>query len=257
MPTTTTTIEAAGPAGSEADFGERPARTAGPRRAGVVLILAVLVLLGSLGRIVWGLQLGDDIRVVHGLVGLVLAAVLAATVRVTAPGDAHVLRFFGSYQGTSRRTGLSLLPPLTRSTKISVRERELSTGQVEVNDVDGGVVRARADIVWRVADTARATFAVDDAEGFLRSRAESALRQAVATFPREEISAELVAALTARVEAVGLEILSADVSVLSAVPGVEEVVAATLDRLAAEQLLELGPGRREALVAELSAQLQR
>ncbi|RSZ65104.1 hypothetical protein EAH68_02865 [Corynebacterium hylobatis] len=256
MPTTTTTTEAAGTHGSEAAFAERPARTAGPRRAGIVLVLTALVLLGSIGRIVWGLQLGDTIRIVYGLFGLLLTAVLAATVRVTSPGDAQVVRFFGHYLGTSRRTGMSLLPPLTWSTKVSVRERELTTGQVEINDIDGDVVRARADITWRVADTARATFVVDDAEGFLRSRAETALRQVVAGLPREELSRGLADALSARVATAGLEVLSAEVSLLSPVPGTARVVAATLDRLAAEQLLELAPGRREALVAEVVAELR-
>lgn len=257
MPTTTTTVEAAGTPGSEADFAERPARTAGPRRAGAVLVLAVVILLGSIGRIVWGLQLGDDIRVVHGMVGLVLTAVLTATVRVASPGEAHVVRFFGHYLGTSRRTGLLLLPPLSWATKISVREQQLTVGEVEVTDIDGAAVQARADIVWRVADTAQATFAVDDAEGFLRSRAESALRQAVAALPRAEVSRGLADALSARVGAIGLEIIGAEVSVLSSAPGTARVVAATLDRLAAEQLLELAPERREALVAEVVAELSR
>ncbi|MCS5479641.1 SPFH domain-containing protein [Corynebacterium sp. YIM 101645] len=256
MPTTTTTIEAAGSPGSEVDFAERPARTAGPRRAGIVIVLAVLILLGSIGRIIWGLQLGDTIRVVHGMVGLVITSVLAATVRVTAHGDAQVVRFFGHYLGTSRRTGMSLLPPLTWSTKVSVRERELTTGQVEVNGIDGDVVRARADITWRVADTARATFAVDDAEGFLCSRAETALRQVVAALPRAELSRGLADTLSARVAAAGLVVISAEVSVLSTSPGTTRVVEVTLDRLAAEQLLELAPGRREALVAEVVAELR-
>lgn len=257
MPIPTNTIEAAGPPGSETDFRERPARTPGPRRAGLVLALAVLVLLGSIGRIVWGLRLGDDIRIVHGMVGFALAVVLAATVRVASPGEAHVVRFFGHYLGTSRRTGLLLIPPLSWATKVSVRERELTTGQVEVNDIDGAAVRARADIVWRVADTARATFAVDDAEGFLRSRAETALRQAVAELPHGEFPRGFADDLSARVRSIGLEVISADVSVLSAAPETARAVAATLDWLAAEQLLELAPGRREALVAEVVAQLRR
>jgi regulator of protease activity HflC (stomatin/prohibitin superfamily) len=174
---------------------------------------------------------------------------------VTSPGDTHVVRFFGHYLGTNRRTGLSLLPPLAWSTKVSVRERELTTGEVEATDVDGKAVSARADIIWRVADTARATFAVDDAEGFLRSRAETALRQAVATLPRDEVPGELADTLRTRGADIGLEIVSAEVSFLSPGAGTTRAVEATLDRLAAEQLLELAPGRREALVAELVAEL--
>lgn len=149
---------------------------------------------------------------------MVISVALVSMIRFVPPGQAHVLRFFGRYLGTNRRTGLALLPPLAYSTKVNVRPRKFETKKIRLNDLNGNAVPLSATIVWQVADTAKATFAVEDVEEFLRSQARTALRRVVASRESvhpdsaQQVSQELAENLSDRVKVAGLEIVEAGVS---------------------------------------------
>ena len=120
------------------------------------------------------------------IVPIVVAVVILASLVIVQPGQTRVVRFFGSYVGTVRRTGLSWILPLTDRRSVSIRVRNFETNHLKVNDADGNPVEIAAIVVWQVADTSRALYAVDDYLNFVRVQAESALRHVATTHPYDD-----------------------------------------------------------------------
>src|SRR6185437_555645 len=106
-----------------------------------------------------------------------------STLVIVPPGQAQVVQFFGSYVGTERRPGLWSVLRLTVRRSVSVRVRNCETYRLKVNDADGNPVEIAAIVVWQVADTAKAVFAVDDYPDFIGVQAESALRHVTNSYP--------------------------------------------------------------------------
>ncbi len=79
-----------------------------------------------------------------------------------------------------------LVPPLTASRRVSIKVHNFETNELKVNDLDGNPVNIAAIVVWQVADTARAVFAVEAYEEFIKAQAESALRHVATTHPYDE-----------------------------------------------------------------------
>lgn len=210
-------------------------------------------------------------------------------VKIQAPGDSRVLTFFGTYIGTLRRVGISLVPPLTSAKKISVKARNFETNETKVNDYNGNPINIAAIIVWQVADTAKAAFAVEQFQEFIHSQAEAALRHVATQHPydspvdgrvslrgsTDEVSAELADEVAARAAVAGLEIIEARISSLSYAPeiaqamlqrqqaaaivdaretivdGAVSMVESALDSLEEKDIVDLDPERRAAMVSNL------
>ena len=94
---------------------------------------------------------------------------------IVTPGQTSVVQFFGSYIGTVRRPGFWWVLPLTVRRGVSVRVRNFETNHLKVNDADGNPVEIAAIVVWQVADTAKATYAVDSYLSFVTVQAEPPL----------------------------------------------------------------------------------
>jgi hypothetical protein len=131
---------------------------------------------------------------IKGLVALpiVVGLVVLGSLVIVQPGQTRVVRFFGSYVGTVRRTGLSWILPLSDRRPVSIRVRNFETNHLKVNDLDGNPVELAAIVVWQVADTSRALYAVDDYLNFVRVQAESALRHVATTHPYDDAGEEVV-----------------------------------------------------------------
>ena len=230
------------------DIAERPARAAGPAAAFLTLVLLLALMAGAVILFVSGAVAADAGRpvgvplIIGGSVGFVLTTLLLVTsLVIVVPGQTSVRQFFGQYIGTVRRTGLVLVPPLTTGKKVSVKVHNFETSELKVNDLDGNPVNIAAIVVWQVADTARAVFAVEAYEEFIKAQAESALRHVATTHPYDEpgpgetslrggtdlVSAELAAEVAARVALAGLEIVEVRISSLAYAP---EIAQAMLQR---------------------------
>ena len=231
---------AAGPVGLQATE-VRIAERAAWKADGFLGVLVLLVLAG-LG--VWLFARADsaDDAVAGVLGGLawLLAVVVAASLTVVQPGTTQVVQFFGRYVGTVRKAGLLWLAPLTTHRRVSVRVRNFETGHLKVNDATGNPVEIAAIVVWQVADTAKATFAVEDYQGFIETQSEAAVRHVAGAYPydaaddaeslrgsTDQISLELAHEVAARVVAAGLEILEVRISHLAYSP---EIAQAMLQR---------------------------
>ncbi|WP_276779542.1 SPFH domain-containing protein [Actinomyces gerencseriae] len=237
------------PSAARVDITERPARAAGSGAAFLALILYLVLIVGcvaTFARVATdAFDEGEPAAValaVGASVVLVLTLLLMlASLVIVVPGQTSVRQFFGRYVGTVRRPGLALVPPLTTGTKVSIKVHNFETSELKVNDLDGNPVTIAAIVVWQVADTARAVFAVEAYEEFIKAQAESALRHVATTHPYDEpgpgetslrggtdlVSGELAAEVATRVALAGLEIVEVRISSLAYAP---EIAQAMLQR---------------------------
>lgn len=289
MPTPDVADRPVGHEGAKVTVTEKTGWTAGAGAAGAALILSLSLLLGGIGVFIWSIGTAAAAGIALSVLAVLASLVLAPMIRVISPGHTHVVQFFGRYLGTNRRTGLSLIPPLAYSTKVSVRVHNFETNEIKVNDLGGNPVIIGAIIVWQVADTAKATFAVENVEEFIHSQAESALRHVATSHPYDGgtaqlpslsgstdlVSRELADEVAARVQVAGLEIIEARISALSYAPeiaqsmlqrqqaaaivdaretiveGAVTMVESALDQLEAKEIVDLDPERRAAMVSNL------
>ena len=112
-----------------------------------------------------------------------LAVLVATAITIVGPGDTRVLQLFGRYVGTVRSPGLKMTLPLDMGRKVSVKVRNFETHELKVNDADGNPVNIATIIVWQVADTAKAVFAVKKYTDFVEVQSESALRHVAFSHP--------------------------------------------------------------------------
>jgi len=98
------------------------------------------------------------------------------------PNEAGVLTLFGDYLGTERKPGLRWTWPWNIRKRVSVRARNHAVDTIKVNDKRGNPVEIGAVVVWRVEDTAQASFDVDDFEQFVHVQSESAVRHVAARY---------------------------------------------------------------------------
>ena len=115
---------------------------------------------------------------------LALAALIAmGGLNTVAPGEARVVQLFGRYRGTIRTDGLRWVNPLTSRRRLSTRVRNHETPVMKVNDAYGNPIELAAVVVWRVEDTARAVFEVDDFTEFVETQTEAAVRHIAIEYP--------------------------------------------------------------------------
>jgi hypothetical protein len=228
-----------GHSGARVDITERKAAAL---RGGLGLL--ALVLCVAVG--IWLLRTGRDQLVVWP--SLVFALVLSSLV-IVQPGETRVVQFFGRYMGTVRRTGLSWVVPLASRRRISVRVRNFETNRLRVNDSQGNPIEIAAIVVWQVADTAKALYAVDDYTNFVSVQAESAVRHVAATHPydiadgggtslrgsTDDVADELSHEVTARVALAGVEVIEVRISHLAYAP---EIAQAMLRRQQANAIVD-------------------
>ena len=163
------------------------------------------------------------------LIPAVAALLVFTSLVIVQPGQTKVVRFFGSYVGTVRRTGLTWILPLADRRSLSIRVRNFETNHLKVNDADGNPVEIAAIVVWQVADTSRAVYAVDDYVNFVQVQAESALRHVATTHPYDDpagegaslrgstdvVAGELAQEVAQRVAIAGVEIVEVRISHLA------------------------------------------
>ncbi|MEQ8496843.1 MAG: SPFH domain-containing protein, partial [Gammaproteobacteria bacterium] len=160
---------------------------------------------------------------------------------VLQPNQAAVMVFFGNYAGSLREDGFFWVNPFYTKTRVSLRAHNLNTPTLKVNDRAGNPIEVAAVIVWRVYDTARATFDVESYHEYVAVQSESAVRQVVSArwYDGDEDGNEslrgdldavarlLVESIQSHCELAGLEILEARISHLAYAP---EIAGAMLRR---------------------------
>lgn len=191
---------------------------------------------------------------------------------VVQPNQAKVLTLFGRYVGTERRNGFYWTNPFTVRQNVSLRIRNFNSERLKVNDQAGNPIEIAAVIVWRVVDTARAVFDVEDYAEFVAIQSETALRHLAAGYPYDdydgkslslrgnpdEVAEALARELATRLRHAGVEVLEARLSHLAYSP---EIAGAMLQRqqasaiiAARQQIVQGAVGMVEMALTQLSEQ---
>ncbi|MDN6567263.1 MAG: SPFH domain-containing protein [Actinomyces sp.] len=239
--------------GIRGDIDEKPAATSSAAFAFLTLLVLLGVLVYSVVLFIQGVISaeagGSAVLILVGSVMFIVALLAFSSLTIVSPGQTSVRQFFGRYIGTVRRTGLVLVPPLTTGKKVSVKVHNFETNELKVNDLDGNPINIASIVVWQVADTARAVYAVEEYEEFIKTQSEAALRHVATTHPYDEpgpgetslrggtdlVSAELATEVAERVALAGLEIVEVRISSLAYAP---EIAQAMLQRQQAGAIID-------------------
>ncbi len=295
----------------------------------VMLPTVIILILGSIALFIYSIAAGERQPIWSLLVLSVLTEIAAIVMLVgffaLQPNEARVLVLFGAYKGTVRRPGFHWGNPFyangpsqtgtaTRSFelqqegspqrkshnhssgpkrsprfKVSLRTRNFNSEKLKVNDKRGNPIEIAAVVVWRVQDTAQATFDVDDYENYVRVQSESAIRHLASAYAydhgeehevtlrsgADEVALALKQELQARLDKAGVLVEEARLTHLAYAPEIaqamlrrqqaEAIIAArqkivhgavsmvdmALRELADKQVVQLDGERRAAMVSNL------
>lgn len=299
MSTPDITATPVGHSGTAVDITERESWSGGGGLATIIILISIILiapaifLIGTTSTKLDAGTISVPLGVALVLAGaccFILSLLGLTSVRIISPGETRVIQFFGRYIGTIRHTGLRAIPPLSNPTKVSIKVRNFETNTIKVNDLNGNPINIGAIVVWQVADTAKATFAVENVDDFIHSQAESALRHVATTHPYDStdtttipslsgstdiVSAELAEEVAARATIAGLEIIETRISSLAYAPeiaqsmlqrqqaaaivdaretivdGAVSMVETALSQLDERDIVDLDPERRATMVSNL------
>jgi regulator of protease activity HflC (stomatin/prohibitin superfamily) len=187
---------------------------------------------------------------------LILPAVLVAIALLICfagffmvhPNQARVLTLFGTYVGSARDTGLRWANPFYAKKAVSLRVRNFDCDPLKVNDSSGNPIEIAAVVVWKVVDSAEASFEVDDYISFVEIQTEAALRNLATSYPYEshndneialrsnqqEVAEQLKTEVQDRLEKAGVEVIEARISHLAYA---QEIASAMLKRQQAQAIV--------------------
>jgi regulator of protease activity HflC (stomatin/prohibitin superfamily) len=193
---------------------------------------------------------------------------------IVNPNQSMVLVLFGKYQGTVRTDGFFWVNPFNKRQKISLRAHNFDNEPIKVNDKLGNPIMIGAVVVWRVKNTYKAAFDVNDYYEFVQIQSEAALRRMAGHYPYDEfhdegeegeislrsggkeVNDELEQALDRRLGIAGIEVLEARISHLAYA---NEIAGAMLQRqqataivAARRKIVEGAVGMVEMALDELS-----
>lgn len=254
-----------------------------------VLILNIALIIAGLAAFIHGINLfntgygkGILLIIVGGSYSFVIGPIIFAGLKVLKPNEALVLTLFGKYYGTLKGEGFFFVNPFVSAVnigskdttsgklgveqkksggteaalptrvdkKISLKTMTLNNEKQKVNDQLGNPIIIGIVVIWRVVNTAKAVFNVDNYTEFLSIQTDSALRNVVRAYPydvsnddnekslrgsSQEVAERLKAEIQSNVEVAGLEILEARITHLAYAP---EIAAVMLQRQQASAIID-------------------
>lgn len=234
--------------------------------SGYVMLLVVFGLIaGGIAAIAGNLQ-------PVGAITFIAAILMAPGFFFVNPNGSRVLVLFGEYKGTVKKNGFFWTNPFYTKKSISLRARNFDSERVKVNDKLGNPIMISVILVWKVSNTYKAAFDVDNYESFVRVQSDAAVRKLAGKYPydnfddtQEEISLRsglsevnhsLEKELQERLTISGIEVLEARIGYLAYA---SEIASAMLKRQQAEaivaarlKIVEGAVGMVEMALEELS-----
>ncbi len=226
-----------------------------------------------------------------GIALIVTALVHAIGYVVVNPNKAAVLILFGAYKGTIYKNGFYWVNPFFVKKKISLRAANLESKPIKVNDKLGNPIMISVVLVWKVRDTFKASFDVNDFEEFVIIQSETAVRKLASAYPYdtfdddeaemslrsglEDINHELETEMQERLVIAGIEVIEARINHLAyaseiagamlqrqqataiiaarmkIVEGAVSMVEMALAELSAKQIVEFDMEKRASMVSNL------
>lgn len=193
-----------------------------------------------------------------GIRALVLPAVLLSVLfiiliigfLIVNPNESAVLVLFGAYKGTVKVNGFYWVNPFFSKKKISLRARNINSEPIKVNDKIGNPIMIGVVLVWRVQETFKAAFQVDNYEHFVDIQTEAAIRKLAGMYPYdnfedsgaevtlrgggEEVNNQLEKELSERLNIAGVEVMEARINYLAYA---QEIAQAMLKRQQASAIV--------------------
>lgn len=218
---------------------------------GFAMVLVGLVLLAAaIWRFVVAVAIQQPGPAIEGGVLTLVLGLVAAGFFTVQPNEARVLIFFGRYIGSCRDEGFRWGNPFAFKRHVSLRVRNLNSEKIKVNDASGSPIEIAAVIVWRVIDSAKALFDVDNYEQFVTIQVETAVRSLATGHPydprdaegnelslrgdQEKIAEELREMLQERLRVAGVDVHEARLTHLAYAP---EIAQAMLRRQQAQAII--------------------
>jgi regulator of protease activity HflC (stomatin/prohibitin superfamily) len=210
---------------------------------------------------------------------------------IISPNSSKVLLLFGKYAGSVKDNGLFWINPLYNRISTSLRARNFESEKVKVNDKMGNPILISVILVWKVKDTFKSTFEVDNYENFIRIQTDSAVRKLAGSFPYDhfedekatitlstnfdDVNKTLEHEITERMQIAGIEVIEARIGYLAYAPeiahsmlrrqqasavvaarhkiveGAVGMVESALKLLSEKQIIEFDEDKKAAMVSNL------
>lgn len=195
-----------------------------------------------------------------GIVLFLVSLVLACGFKTLQPNESYVFTLFGKYYGSLKRDGFFWVNPFCSTVnparammgtnrKLSLKAMTLNNEKQKVNDEEGNPIEISVVVIWRIVNTARAVFNVDNYMSYLSTQCDAAIRQVARQYPydvssngdekslrgsAQEVADILRGEIQERADMAGIEILEARISHLAYAP---EIAAAMLQRQQASAII--------------------
>ncbi|NOR87437.1 MAG: SPFH domain-containing protein [Bacteroidales bacterium] len=222
---------------------------------------------------------------------IVLGIIGALGFFIVNPNESMVLTLFGTYKGTVLNNGFFWANPFLTKKKVSLRARNIDSDPIKVNDKVGNPIMIGIVLVWRVKDTFKAVFDVDDYVKFVEIQSEAAIRKLAGDYPYDNFEDEMAEitlrsggdtvneklenALKDRLDIAGIEVMEARIShlayaqeiaqamlkrqqataIVSArfkiVEGAVSMVQMALDQLKEKEIIEMDEEKKASMVSNL------
>jgi len=213
--------------------------------------LGILVAVILIGIAAWILVFTDfNVVMLVAAVVMALVGIVALTgLTIVQPNEAKVVTFFGTYVGVIREQGLWLTIPLTMRPTVSLRVVNFNSDKLKVNDLEGNPIEIAAVVVYKVEDSAKATFDVEGYKNFVQIQSETGIRHIASQYAydhfdketdmslrknSDEIASFLAKDLQARLSLAGVEVIEARIMHLAYS---SEIASAMLQRQQAQAVL--------------------
>jgi hypothetical protein len=254
---------------------------------GLIFTLALLVC----GGLCFSNPTAPPLVYTFGAVLIVLGCICMGGFLVINPNEAAILILFGDYKGTTESNGFFWVNPFFVKRKISLRARNRDSAPIKVNDKLGNPIMIGIVLVWRVKDTFKAAFEVDDYVKFVEIQSESAIRKLAGHYAydnfdeeqkeitlragAEEVHVQLEAELSERLQLAGIEVVEARITYLAyaseiagamlrrqqataivaarfkIVEGAVSMVEMALDQLSKKNIVDLDDERKASMVSNM------
>jgi regulator of protease activity HflC (stomatin/prohibitin superfamily) len=253
--------------------------------SGYIALLVIILLLGGaiagfVAEIIW-LGVVLTVLLFFGIIGFT----------VVNPNESCVMVLFGAYRGTVKENGFFWVNPFYVKRKISLRARNFNSDPIKVNDKIGNPIKIGLVLVWRVDNTFKAAFEVDDYQHFVIVQSDAALRKLAGLYPYdnfedheavvalrsggEEINKELEREIRERLTIAGINVIEARINYIAyaeeianamlrrqqatavvaarfkIVEGAVSMVQMALEQLSDKKIVDLDEERKAAMVSNL------
>ena len=158
----------------------RTEKTHSAQNGYVMLFVALVLLIGGIALL----------RIYVGAFMIIAALIMCAGFVLVNPNSSRVLLLFGKYVGTIKENGLFWVNPLYTKKRISLRASNFDSERLKVNDKLGNPIMISTILVWRVTDTYKAAFDVDDYQNFVRVQTDAAVRKLASMYPYDNFADE-------------------------------------------------------------------